>query len=109
MENFAIDTFGMHSMALTSEIARLGIGTYLSTTVKGVTGEGVSCANSDGSFLLPADTVVYATGQKPLREEAFALSFCAPEFYQIGDCAAPKNIMVTTQEAYIIARDIGRI
>ncbi|MDR0489776.1 MAG: NAD(P)/FAD-dependent oxidoreductase [Oscillospiraceae bacterium] len=109
MEDFALDTFGMHSMALMSEIARLGVGTYLSTTVKGISREGVSCENADGTFMLPADMVVYATGQKPLREEAFALSRCAPEFYQIGDCTTPRNIMTATREAYTVARNIGRI
>ncbi len=53
-----------------------------------------------------ADTVIYAIGQSPLRQEADALRFCAPEFYQIGDCLAAKNIQQATGLAFAIARDI---
>jgi 2,4-dienoyl-CoA reductase-like NADH-dependent reductase (Old Yellow Enzyme family)/thioredoxin reductase len=53
-----------------------------------------------------ADTVIHAIGQHPLREEADALRFCAPEFYQIGDCLATKNIQQATGMAFSIARDI---
>jgi glucose-6-phosphate isomerase len=58
--------------------------------------------------LFEADTVIYAIGQKPLWEEADGLHACAPEFYQIGDCLAPKNIRAATKSAYFIATGIGR-
>lgn len=57
--------------------------------------------------LYTADTIVFATGLAPLRKEAEALRFCANEFYQIGDCLIPKNILEATSSAYTIARDIG--
>jgi 2,4-dienoyl-CoA reductase-like NADH-dependent reductase (Old Yellow Enzyme family)/thioredoxin reductase len=53
-----------------------------------------------------ADTVVYAIGQQPLASEADSLRFCAPEFHQIGDCLAAKNIQQATGTAFCIARDI---
>ncbi len=56
--------------------------------------------------LFVADTVVYAIGQQPLEAEADALRFCAPEFYQIGDCLSPKNIQQATGLAFAVARDI---
>ena len=59
-------------------------------------------------LLYPADTVVYAMGQIPMREDAIKLSGCAPLFFQIGDCVEPKNIYAATSAAYTIARDIGR-
>ena len=52
---------------------------------------------------LDADTVIYAVGQKPRSEEADALTFLAPEFYQIGDCLSPESIMEATKTAYGIA------
>ena len=58
--------------------------------------------------LFEADTVIYAAGQAPLRDEADALRFCAPEFYQIGDCVTPKSIAEATRLAYNVTRDIGR-
>ncbi|MBN1190321.1 MAG: FAD-dependent oxidoreductase [Dehalococcoidales bacterium] len=56
--------------------------------------------------LFAAGTVVYAIGQRPLHAEADALRFCAPVFYQIGDCLAAKNIQQATGMAFSIARDI---
>ncbi len=58
--------------------------------------------------LFEADTVICALGMTPLREEANALRECAPLFFEIGDCAEPKNIYAANATAYTIARDIGR-
>jgi hypothetical protein len=53
-----------------------------------------------------ADTVIYAIGQQPLAAEANALRLCAPEFHQIGDCLAAKNIQQATSMAFAVAHDI---
>ena len=58
--------------------------------------------------LYEADTVICALGQTPLREEANALRFCAPHFFDVGDCVEPGNIYAANSTAYTIARDIGR-
>ena len=42
-------------------------------------------------------------------DEAKELAAHAPEFYQIGDCVAPKNIYAATQQAAHIARNLGRL
>lgn len=70
---------------------------------------GIVVEGPDGVVTLDADSIIYAVGQRPLREEAQALSASAPEFYPIGDCVTPRNIFSATQAAYTIARDIGRI
>ncbi len=77
-----------------------------STKALEITNEGVMTEGPDGRQLVEADTVIYAIGQKPLREEAQALSDCAPEFYMLGDCVTPRNIFSATQAAWTIARDI---
>ena len=56
--------------------------------------------------LYEADTVIYATGRQSLQAEADALRFCAPEFYQIGDCFFPRNVLEATRAAFAIARDL---
>lgn len=65
-----------------------------------------SDAEQGSRKLFGADTVIYATGQQPHQEEADLLRFCAPEFYQIGDCLVPGNIQQATRMAYSVARDI---
>jgi thioredoxin reductase len=66
------------------------------------------CETENGEKFFRADTVIYAVGQKPLQDEALALRFCAPEFYMLGDCVAPKNIANATGDAYDAAFNIGR-
>jgi 2,4-dienoyl-CoA reductase-like NADH-dependent reductase (Old Yellow Enzyme family)/thioredoxin reductase len=98
----------LQGLSIRLEIRRLGIKVHLGTKALEITEKGVLGEGPDGTALFEAETVIYAIGQKPLREEADALRFCAPEFYQIGDCLAPKNIAEATRAAYNITRDIGR-
>jgi 2,4-dienoyl-CoA reductase-like NADH-dependent reductase (Old Yellow Enzyme family) len=106
---FAVDPYGMHTMALMHKLDELSIDARLSTRVLAVTPEGVRCESADGSDFIQADLVIYATGRRPLRTESFALSGCARDFIQIGDCVTPKNIVAATKAAYAAALDIGRI
>ncbi len=55
---------------------------------------------------IDCDTLIYAVGQRSLAEEADALAFCAPEFYQIGDCVRSDSILAATKAAYAAANDI---
>jgi pyruvate/2-oxoglutarate dehydrogenase complex dihydrolipoamide dehydrogenase (E3) component len=105
----AVDPYGMHTIALMHKLEEYSIDLRLSTRVLAVTPEGLRCERAAGSECIAADTVVYATGRRPLRDEGFALHDCAPEFFQIGDCTVPKNIVAATQAAYTAALDIGRI
>jgi NADPH-dependent 2,4-dienoyl-CoA reductase/sulfur reductase-like enzyme len=91
---------GMHPIALSGELNKYGVKIYLSTRATEITPEGLEAEGPDGRLSLKADTVIYATGQKPLREEAMALSDFAGEFFYIGDCVTPKNILAATQSAY---------
>lgn len=98
-----------HGVALKEEIKKLpNMSIYVSTKAIEITDDGLKVEDAHGFRAIEADTVIYAIGQKPLREQAQALSACAPEFYQIGDCVTPKNIYNATSVAYQIAMDIGR-
>ena len=92
----------LHMKALDVEIKKYGIGIHLSTRAEEITPEGVI----GNGTLFPADTVIYAVGQRPQREAATALYACAPEFYLLGDCVTPANIMAATSAADTIARSI---
>ncbi len=63
-------------------------------------------AEEGSKKLFEADTVIYAVGQEPLHDQVDGLRFCAPEFYEIGDCVAPKNIQHATRMAFAVARDL---
>ena len=106
-DQFTFEERSLHSFALTVQLEKLGINAFMSTEVTNIKDSSVSATGPDGALEFDADTVIYATGQAPLLNEAFALNDCANEFYQIGDCVAPKNIMNATHTAYVTAYDIG--
>ena len=95
-----------HLKALNTEIKKYGIDVKLNTKALEITAEGVLCDGPDGVGSIDADTVVYATGQSPLWDEAGLLNLCAPDFYMIGDCVGPRNIMHATSMAFSTARNI---
>ncbi|MBQ8974863.1 MAG: FAD-dependent oxidoreductase, partial [Oscillospiraceae bacterium] len=99
----------LHILGLKPQLKKYGIEMSFNTTAQRITPEGVICSREGAEKLFAADTVIYAVGQRPLQDEASALSRCAPEFYQIGDCVAPKNITNATSLAFMAARNIGRI
>ncbi|NLL53516.1 MAG: FAD-dependent oxidoreductase, partial [Peptococcaceae bacterium] len=97
-----------HLKALKVEFKRYQIDLNLSTKAEEINERGVRCISAVEEKFFEADTVIYAVGQVALSEEASSLRFCAPEFYQIGDCVVPKDIMSATRTAHTIARNIGR-
>ena len=98
----------LHIRALEVEIKKQDIEMNFNTKALNITDKGVVCASPDGEKLFEADTVIYAVGQQPLQNESAALYLTAPDFYPIGDCVMPKNIMNATSVAFSVARSIGR-
>jgi 2,4-dienoyl-CoA reductase-like NADH-dependent reductase (Old Yellow Enzyme family)/thioredoxin reductase len=95
--------------ALDMKIKEHGIKVLTGTKALSVGDTGVTCQlPGDEACLIEADTVVYAVGLKPEWETAEELRGCAPEFYQIGDCLTPKNILEANEAGYYAAKDIGR-
>jgi NADPH-dependent 2,4-dienoyl-CoA reductase/sulfur reductase-like enzyme len=109
-ESLDADANIVHGIALAQEIAKLeNMRILTGTKAISVLQRGIRVQGPDGeAHELEANSVVCAVGQAPLRGEAAALSLCAPEFYQVGDCRASKNIQSATQSAYQAARDLGR-
>ena len=79
----------------------------MNTKATKIRSDGIEIEGPEGTAFLPADTVIYAAGLQPLREEAIALSECAKEFVMLGDCTSPKNIIAATQAAHTAAMLIG--
>ncbi|MBQ8263592.1 MAG: FAD-dependent oxidoreductase [Oscillospiraceae bacterium] len=98
----------LHAEGLMIELDKRKVQVNLNTKAVEIGPEGVKCEGPEGECFFPADTVIHALGQVPLREEALALQFCAPEFYMIGDCVAPRTITAATNTAFEIANSIGR-
>jgi len=99
----------LHMQGLQGELEHHGVAVHLNTAVLEISAGGARCKTPEGDLRFDADTVVYATGQTSLSEEALAFRFAAPEFHMLGDCVAPKNIVSATGSAHSLALNIGRI
>jgi pyruvate/2-oxoglutarate dehydrogenase complex dihydrolipoamide dehydrogenase (E3) component len=97
-----------HMKAVRIEMERHNVKLRLSTAATRIDADGVHAMSPNGELFFKADNVVYAVGQAPLSNEAAALRDAAPEFYEIGDCVRPRNIMSATAAAYEIAKYAGR-
>ena len=73
-----------------------------------ITETGVTCATKDGDVFVEGQTVIVALGLKPLWDEAIALSPCAGEFYQVGDCRRPRTILAATGDGWTAGKQVGR-
>ncbi len=98
----------LHIMGLKVEMKKQGLNVDFNTKAVEITENGVIAESEGQTKSYDADTVIYAVGQAPLRDEAISFNCCAPEFYQIGDCVTPRNITSANTEAFMIARNIGR-
>ena len=96
----------LHVRALNVELAKYSVDMNFSTKAAEITNDGVRCISPDGEKLIKADSVVYATGQRPLWEEVEQLSQSAPDFFIVGDCIASRNITNATSTAFTVARSI---
>ena len=99
----------LHVLALNVEIAKYGIDMRFNTKAEEVTQDGVLCrgpGEAGETTLFRADTVIYATGQRSLWDGVESISLAASDFYPIGDCITPKNIMNATSMAFSVARNI---
>ena len=99
----------LHGQAVMEQLRIRGIQLHTNTAAREIGDHKVIACSGGEEKVFAADTVIYAVGQAPLRDEVEALRFCAPEFYVVGDCNRPANIQQATTQAYYAARDIGRI
>ena len=93
-------------LAVKRELRRRGMEVTFRAMASRITDEGLYYTRDGGERFIEADTVITATGQQPLAEEAFVFAPYAPQFQMIGDCSNVANIMTAVRNAYTIARDL---
>jgi 2,4-dienoyl-CoA reductase (NADPH2) len=78
-----------------------------STMVNEITGNSVIVGGKDGKTrTILTDTVIIATGARPNKKVADALSCQAREVYMAGDCTVPGNIRLAIHQGNMIARTL---
>ena len=94
----------LRRMALLMELNKSGVALLTNHTCMRITDEGVWAKDSQGEEkLLPADTVVTATGMKSRTELVDELQSSCPNFYPIGDCQRARKVTDAVREGYFAA------
>jgi NADPH-dependent 2,4-dienoyl-CoA reductase/sulfur reductase-like enzyme len=99
----------IHAIAVNQQLRLLGVPVLFSVKAVEINAEGLTGeeTGTGARRFFPADTVIYAAGQRPLWEVPRDLKFQASQVAIIGDCRAPRVIADATREAYYAARDVG--
>ncbi|MDR0906548.1 MAG: NAD(P)/FAD-dependent oxidoreductase [Oscillospiraceae bacterium] len=97
-----------HKNAVADVIERKQIPIHFNTRALEITPEGVKCQGPDGEVFYAAETVIHATGMRPLQEEAVKFNQSAEVLHLIGECRKSANILFATSTAYAAAKYLGR-
>ena len=84
-------------------VEQAGTKLYPHSPVVEIKADGVVVSRDGKTEFIPADTVVLATGMKPVGGLAAKLKGIAAELYTIGDCAEPRRGMDAVYEGVRIA------
>lgn len=79
---------------------------FVDTKVKEILPEGVLCENSDGEFVVEADSVVCAVGFRAPYDTVDRFCDLVDESYIIGDCSNVAQIYQAVNAAYYAARNL---
>lgn len=94
-------------MYLEAAVDHFGIDVITGSRVKEVTDNGAVVTEKDGSEKeITADTVIMATGFKPLASMASELYGTGMEVYEIGDGRTVGSVLTAIWDAYEVARTV---
>lgn len=82
------------------ELRRLGVTLMTGTKAVGVTAEGVEIEREGETAILPADSIVFATGSRPENRIAGEVGDLVPEIITIGDAKKPRNALEAIREGF---------
>jgi len=88
-----------------AELKRLGVKVITGAKAIEVTGVGLRIQKEAGEELLPADSVVIATGSKS-QDALTSLKDLVPELHVIGDAKKPRNALEAIREGFLIGLGI---
>ena len=88
-----------------AELKRLGVKIITGAKAIEVSDAGLKIQKDTRKEVLPADSIVMATGSKP--ENALAsIESLAPEVYMIGDAKNPRNALEAIREGFMVGMSI---
>jgi 2,4-dienoyl-CoA reductase (NADPH2) len=88
------------------ELWRLSVKTLTQTLAKEITTTGIIVDRAGKEDLIPGDTVVIATGAKPVNGLYEKLKDRVPEIFLIGDAKTPRKALEAVAEGLAVARTL---
>jgi 2,4-dienoyl-CoA reductase (NADPH2) len=88
------------------DLARLGVRTLTKASAKEITDRGVVVERGGREEWIAGDTVVLATGARPVESLADRMKGRVPEIYVIGDAQRPRKALEAVAEGLAVGRKI---
>jgi len=88
------------------DLARLGVRTLTKASAKEITDRGVVVERGGREEWIAGDTVVLATGARPVESLADRMKGRVPEIYVIGDAQGPRKALEAVAEGLAVGRKI---
>jgi 2,4-dienoyl-CoA reductase (NADPH2) len=88
------------------ELWRLSVKTMTHTRAKEITATGIIVDRAGKEDLIPGDTVVIATGAKPVNGLYEKLKDRVPEIFLIGDAKTPRKALEAVAEGLAVGRTL---
>lgn len=92
--------------SIMARVRQLGVNMLKETRVLEIRKDGVAVENAEGSFVIPADTVIIAAGATPNNDLYLQLKDKLPRTDAIGDAVQVGRIPNAMHAAYILAAGI---
>jgi 2,4-dienoyl-CoA reductase (NADPH2) len=102
-EKVGVGLGGGTRWVLVKELTKAGAAVLRSTAVVAIEPDGVRVRGPEGDQVLPADTVVLATGYQPDETLLRQLDGLAPEVYHLGDAESVQHALNGTGRALEVA------
>lgn len=107
LEDLAAGMERWHKQYLLERLDLLGVTILTRTKAEAVKEEGMLVSMESGpKEVLPADTIVLATGAKPNQELYRQLSGKVSEIHLVGDCVEPRRILEAIAEGFLASQAI---
>jgi NADPH-dependent 2,4-dienoyl-CoA reductase/sulfur reductase-like enzyme len=107
LDGIARDANGLQKPILMKKLEVEEVTILVNTKGLEINDQGLKVELEDGTQeIIPADTVVVAVGQRPLRSEVLKLRNAAPIVQTIGDCVRPGKVTDAISRGYYAGLDV---
>ncbi|MDG3085555.1 NAD(P)/FAD-dependent oxidoreductase [Vibrio hannami] len=99
-DDIAVDMSPSAKAILSNSLIDLDVNIWLKTTVVKVSDGKLHVQNQDGTHILQADTVVFATGYRSQNSLNNICNDLGIPYASVGDCNKPRNILSAVHEGH---------